>query len=168
MHVLEHWLQHLGKTHSELIQQGVLPDRPREILFDGFDAETCFPLPGVELEFSTDAARLTCIHANVISTFDGEPAYGGPLPAPLQQVRTRQAAIDLLGAPLRSQSPFRLPKPIGRTGGWDTFSFDETYDPPTSVMFLYTPELNVSCLSFFLGRLQAEPDPGNTGLHGHD
>ncbi|QBF24349.1 hypothetical protein EXN22_01135 [Pseudomonas tructae] len=147
------WIARLGTHRDELVDQGILPDRPLDYLFYGHDTLSVVVEPGLELGFSASPEVLSCIHVTILSTLSNELPYSGELPERLQDVLTQKAVGR---APYRSQPAVRMPLPLGETGGWDAFIYDGTRSPSVSVMLQYTNDLNVCDMAFFQGKVNLQ------------
>lgn len=143
------WIERIGHSHASLVTLGHLPNIPLKFIFLGQESETATPLPGLELEFSTEPLILKCVHVNVIRTIPQDQIYQGTLPDRLQGLATRKEVTERFGPSPMSQPPLRLPSPLGDTGGWDVFTWENTNNAPTFVMFQYNTELQVCDLAFF-------------------
>ncbi|MDD1016161.1 DUF6392 family protein [Pseudomonas rubra] len=150
------WIARLGTHRDELVDQGILPDRPLDYLFYGHDTLSVVVEPGLELGFSASPEVLTCVHVTLLSTLPNELPYGDKLPGRLQDVLTQKAAGNMLGAPYRSQPAVRMPLPLGETGGWDAFIYNGTRSPSVSVMLQYTNDFNVCDMAFFQGKVNLQ------------
>ncbi|WP_139139777.1 hypothetical protein [Pseudomonas sp. NBRC 111139] len=147
--IIDSWIERLGHPHASLVTLSHLPDIPLEVVFMGQESETATPLPGLELEFSTEPLILKCVHVNVIRTIPQDQPYQGTLPDRLQGLTTRKEVTERFGPSSMSQPPLQMPSPLGDTGGWDVFAWENTNNVPTFVMVQYNTDLQVCDLAFF-------------------
>lgn len=154
--IIDFWIERLGHPHASLVTLGHFPDIPLEVVFMGQESETATPQPGLELEFSTEPLILKCVHVNVIRTIPQDQPYQGTLPGRLQGLTTRKEVTERFGPSSMSQPPLRMPSPLGDTGGWDVFAWENTNNVPTFVMFQYNTELQVCDLAFFREGIEPE------------
>lgn len=142
---IEHWIKNLGRYHSELVAEGVIPDFPLECLFIGDDGLQMEPENAIELHFDPESKRF-----EEISFILSEPqpsqfkTYMGELPEPFTVVMgRRQVWLMMGGEPISTCS--------GQPRSNDTYILDKKYHPDAVVVFQYTVNHRVERLTFVVG-----------------
>jgi hypothetical protein len=145
---LDSYLNGLGKSHGVLVAEGVLPSGDLlEIYEDSLTVyrEIC---PGMYFNFWAEDQRFESLIISQAETATSKDIYQEDLPEPYSRCTTREATLKLLGEPLQSQGPRKMPSPLGDSGGWDRFEvagYEEL-----DVLFRYDVALNVVHLAFGL------------------
>lgn len=147
---LESYLAGLGKSHSELVDGGVLPPGKFIEIYPGALSVYRDLLPGVELRFWAENQNFESVNISLVKTPVLKVVYQHDLPAPYNRCITREATLKVLGDPIESKAPHKKPFPLGESGGWDKFDlvglgFEKLY-----VLFEYGVDMNVTGLMFSL------------------
>lgn len=58
--------------------------------------------------------------------------------------------LDLFGEPLSSGAPVLMPVPIGQTGGWAYYVYDDELFPGVLLQFQYAADMQVKAVVFAL------------------
>lgn len=142
---IERWIKNLGRYHSELVTEGVIPDLPLQCLFIGDDGLQMEPENAIELHFDPETKRFEEIS---FILYESEPSpfetYKGELPWPFTTVMgRRQVWLAMGGEP--------IPTASGRPRSNDTYILDPKYHPDAVVVFQYTVNHRVERLTFVVG-----------------
>lgn len=148
--VVVSWIKGLGLFHDVLSANKTIPDQPLLEFYEGRDWLHIEPEPGVELSFWAESKRFEKLFFSLFDSVDGTPIYSGELPAPFSLKMKKADAIEMFGAPLETQGPVLMPKPVGQTGGWDSFVLDALIYPNIKVVFQYSAGFAVNTLVFAL------------------
>lgn len=144
------YIKALGRSYEDLLSSGVVPAiKPWKI----FEQDDQFHLdiePGLGLSFHEGTKRLESISIALLQVVPNRPAYRGELPQPFASHMEKPEVRRQFGEPHESQGPTSLPKPIGKTGGWDAYELNEATHPNAVVEFQYTADLAVKALVFSL------------------
>lgn len=143
------WIKSLGRGYAELIAEGIIPDQPLAKPFEDSSWPTMHPAPGLELVFWDETKRLEQVMITLRPTV-GQAVYTGKLPAPFTLNMDRQAARTILGEPMKSKGPTKLPGGLGMRGGWDAYHLSSETHPNAKVTLGYLENLVVNNISFTL------------------
>ncbi|MBK4992571.1 hypothetical protein IAE39_000745 [Pseudomonas sp. S37] len=145
---LDSYLNGFGKSHSELVTEGLLPSGDLIEIYDGSLAVFREICPGMYFNFWAEDQRFESLTFSLAETATSKDIYQENLPEPYSGCTTREATINLLGEPIQSKGPHKMPSPLGDSGGWDRFELagHEELD----VLFRYDIALNVVILAFGL------------------
>ena len=138
----------LGRTHAELLAEQIIPDTPLLELYPESDRLYIEPEEGLELTFSADGKVFIEFFITLIKTTPSTIAYKGELPDMLFEGMDQEMVLDLFGAPEKSRDPVVLPLPIGQTGGWASYIYDDEIFPTVELVFQYTSEMKVDTVVF--------------------
>ncbi|WP_248803588.1 DUF6392 family protein [Pseudomonas sp. MWU13-2100] len=144
------WVKSLGRHYDQLVAEGTIPSMPLQELYEGRDWLDIEPAPGVGMEFWTDTKRLEKVLFTLIPTEHGDPVYKGELPVPFSLKMDQAGVRALLGKPMESKGPVKLPGGLGMRGGWDAYRLQEDTHPNARVGFSYTADMMVKTLAFAL------------------
>jgi len=147
---IEEWIKSLGQTHEELLLKSLIPDGELIELFPGIDELFLEPEAGVEIRFWEETDRFESLSITLIKTTPSTIEYKGELPHPYSPSMTQSDVHALLGEPLESSGPIKMPEPMGQTGGWESYHLDPAIYPNTKIMFSYLESMRVSSLVFTL------------------
>lgn len=147
---IERWIKNLGRTYESLISEGIIPNQPLDELYAGRDRLTLNIQAGVEMHFYAKTRRLEAILLTLLEPLPGGPVYKGELPSPLQPEMTRDRARATFGEPMASRGTMKMPGPMGRVGGWDSYRLDPAIHPNALFKFQYTAEMRVKAVVFSL------------------
>lgn len=147
---INRWVKSLGRTFDELVAEGIIPHMPLQELYEGRDWLDIEPVPGVGMEFWADTRRLEKVLFTLIPTEHGDPVYTGELPAPFTLNMDQAGVRALLGKPMESKGPVKLPGGLGMRGGWDAYRLQEKTHHNARVGFSYTADMKVKTLAFAL------------------
>jgi hypothetical protein len=147
---IERWIRNLGKSHSSLVNSGVIPAVPLTRLYEDSHSLEIIPCDGIELSFWFETQRFEAIYIRRIAQDPIKaPAYSGPLPEPFEVLRTQEDVRAKFGTPYRFNGPMSWDEPGDfRIGGWDFYELDEHIVPNCQFEFQYSERLEISLLSF--------------------
>lgn len=147
---IERWIRNLGKSHSSLVNSGVIPAVPLTRLYEDSQSLEVVPCPGIELSFWFESQRFEALYIIKVSQDQTKaPAYSGSLPTPFDALKTQSDVRASLGEPFRSNGPMAWDEPYSFTiGGWDFYELDEQLNTNCQIEFQYDESLNISLLSF--------------------
>lgn len=140
----------LGLNFDELVANGEISNQPMTKLYDESDWLTLVQESGLELNFWAETKRLEKVLISLIPTEKGDPVYMGELPAPFSLNMDQAGVRALLGKPMESKGPVKLPGGLGMRGGWDSYRLQEKTHPNAQVGFSYTADMKVKTLAFTL------------------
>ena len=148
---IELWIKNLGKSHSCLVQEKVIPALPLRRLYEDSQSLEIEPCPGIELSFWFETQRFEAIYISLISQDpDVIPAYAGALPSPFDRLKSQGDVHALLGLPFKSREGMTW-NDEGRTfiiGGWDFYELGKSINPNCQIEFQYDEHFNIYLLSF--------------------
>ncbi|MGF6328095.1 hypothetical protein ABH909_000973 [Pseudomonas sp. BS3782 TE3695] len=147
---IEHWIKKLGLSYDILISEGSIPNQPLEELYPGRDWLDIEPAAGLELSFWAETRRFEKLFITVLESMPGLPIYKGELPNPYTSNMSQSDVHALFTTPLEVQPPVKMPKPMGQTGGWESYRLDPEKHPNIKVVFQYTASMQVDTLVFTL------------------
>jgi hypothetical protein len=147
---IELWIRNLGKSHSNLVNSGVIPAVPLTRLYEDSQSLEVTPCPGIELSFWFESQRFEAIYIVRISQDPIKaPAYCGSLPAQFDALKTQSDVRDTLGEPYSSRGPMSWEEPhYFKIGGWDFYELDDKLNSNCQIEFQYNESLEISLLSF--------------------
>lgn len=145
---IERWIKKLGQRYDTLIAEGSIPTQELVEHYPGRDWLTIQPAPGLELSFWAETQRFEKLFITLLDAMPGVPVYKGELPKPYTSAMTQSDAHALFTTPLEVQAPVKMPKPMGQTGGWESYRLDPEKHPNTKVVFQYTASMQVKTLVF--------------------
>jgi len=147
---IELWIRNLGKSHSCLVQNKVIPALPLKRLYENSHSLEVEPCPGVELSFWFETQRFEAINITVISQGpDAIPAYSGELPAPYTGLSSQSEVWAKLGEPYKSNGAMKFDSnPPITIGGWDFYDGDSALNDNCQVEFQYDEHLRVNLITF--------------------
>jgi hypothetical protein len=150
--IINRWVKNLGRNYDDLVSEGVIPDQPLAPLLSGDVSEELIqsPVPGVSLWFWTQTKRLEKVMITLLQSVEGQEVYAGELPAPFALKMDKNSVHELLGKPMESQGPVKLPGGLGMRGGWDAYRLQEKTHHNARVGFSYTADMKVKTLAFAL------------------
>jgi hypothetical protein len=146
---IERWIRNLGKSHSSLVNSGVIPAVPLTRLYEDSQSLEVTPCPGIELSFWFETQRFEALYILRISQDPIKaPPYSGSLPAPFDTLKNQSDVRSVLGEPYRSNGPMSWDNPTFKIGGWDFYELDESVNSNCQIEFQYDESLVISLLSF--------------------
>lgn len=147
----------LGQTYDGLIAEGLIPPKQLKPLLDTPDNIDLIqnPVPGVKLWFRKETGKLEKVMVTLIQTV-GQKVYTGELPLPFKPGMNQSMVRRLLGAPVSSREPAKLPAGLGVRGGSDTFNLDAHRHPNTQVTLGYLENTEVNNICFSLKHREHE------------
>lgn len=142
---IERWIGNLGRYHSELVLEDVIPDLPLECLFEDDEGLQMEPEKAIELHFDPLTMRFEeisfILHMSEPGPFE---SYKGELPWPFTiAMGRRQVWLAMGGEPIPTFS--------GSPRNNDTYKLDPMYHPDAVVVFQYTVNHKVERLTFIVG-----------------
>jgi len=149
---LQSYLLNLGRFHSELLANDVIPSGHLIEIYPGSWTVYLKPSPGLELCFWAEDKRFESVILSLAETTTSKVVYSQGLPEPYSNCVTREAALTVFGSPVESKGPFKMPLPMGEVGGWDKFSLEGQGHPGLVVIFSYDVHMKVEGLAFALAK----------------
>jgi len=150
---IELWIRNLGKSHSSLIHENLIPALPLKRLYDDSNSLGIEPCPGVELNFWFETQRFEEVVISLIPLDPSiHPPYSGSLPSPFDRLKSSADVHAEFGKPYKSNGAmaWETDGVSFAIGGWDFYELNENLHPNCQVEFQYDKTLNVSLLSFSL------------------
>lgn len=147
---IERWITKLGQPYDTLIAEQSIPSKPLVEHYPGRDWLTIQPAPGLELSFWAETQRFETLFITLLDAMPGIPIYNGELPKPYSSTMSQSDVHILFTTPLEVQGPVKMPKPMGQTGGWESYRLDPKKHPNAKVVFQYTATMQVKTLVFTL------------------
>lgn len=146
------WIKNLGRPYGALVAENIIPNQPLTPLISGSVSEESIqsPAPGVKLWFWAETKQLEKVMITLIQSVDGQAVYAGELPAPFTLNMDQAGVRALLGTPMESKGPVKLPGGLGMRGGWDAYRLQEKTHNNARVGFSYTADMKVKTLTFAL------------------
>ncbi|MEE1922217.1 DUF6392 family protein [Pseudomonas sp. 148P] len=149
---LEKILEYLGRSHADLVANHVIPDLELQEIYPGSERRHITLEQGLELDFLPDDKVFTALFITLRTTTPSTTKYLGELPEEFFSEMDQEMVIDLFGDPVASRGPVRMPEPIGQTGGWASYIYDEEMFPGVELQFQYTADMQVKTIVFALGK----------------
>ncbi|KAA0982635.1 hypothetical protein FQ192_30990 [Pseudomonas sp. ANT_J12] len=136
----------IGKSHSILVVESVIPNKSLQFQFKGDDEPYMSIEDGLSLGFS-EGKILQHVYVTLLKTVEGTKEYKGPLPEPLIKHINQSWVRERFGTPVDSRGPVTLPV-LGKKGGWDAYSLDPEVYGSVRMIFQYTESLSVNVIHF--------------------
>lgn len=149
---LEDIVGFLGKSHADLLVEGLISDVEPQEIYEGSDRVYIEPEEGLELVFSADNRIFIELFIALKATPSSSVLYRGELPEIFFPGMDQEMVIDLFGEPVSSRGPTTMPVPIGQTGGWASYTYDDELFPGVEVEFQYAADMQVKTLVFALSK----------------
>lgn len=143
------WINSLGLGFAELVAKGTIPNQPLIKPFGQSNWLTMHPVAGVELVFKDETNYLEQVLITLISTV-GQPVYTADLPAPFTLNMNQRWVRSVLGEPMETKGPAKLPGGLGMRGGWDAYRLSTGSNLSAKVTFGYLESLAVNNIGFSL------------------
>lgn len=140
----------LGQTYEAMLSRGVVSNQPLSELYKGRERLALKVADGVELSFFANSKVLERVLITLEASMPGVAVYDGELPKPFAKSMTQAGVRTTFGSPVESRGPIKMPKPLGQTGGWDTYPLDTNNVGGARVIFSYSSALLVQTLAFVL------------------
>lgn len=147
---INRWVKSFGLTYEELVAKGDICNQPMTKLYDDSEWLTLTPESGLELDFWAESKRLEKVLISLIPTEKDDPVYTGQLPAPFSLNMDQAGVRAILGEPMESKGPVKLPGGLGMRGGWDAYRLQEKTHQNVRIGFSYTADMKVKTLAFTL------------------
>jgi len=147
---IENWIRALGSDYDELVAQGMIFNQPLQALYPDCDLLDIETEVGVSLTFWAETKRLETLFVTLKKTTPSTVEYKGALPVPFESAITQSDVHTAFGQPMESRGPIKMPKPMGQTGGWESYPLDPVMYPGKKVVFQYTSAMEVKTLVFTL------------------
>ncbi|PTT32199.1 DUF6392 family protein [Pseudomonas sp. HMWF021] len=138
----------VGLRFGALVTQGLLDEQPLVELYPGCDLQDLEIENGLELTFLAESKKLESVFITLVKTMPMTVIYEGDLPAPFKSVMTQTDVHAIFGAAMETRGPIKMPKPMGQTGGWESYLLDQNTYPGKKVVFQYTADMQVKTLVF--------------------
>lgn len=143
---------YLGKSYDELLGDPIFSESALNEIYPGSERLYISPEDGLEMDFSVDEKILTEFFITLKKTAPSTSVYKGDLPDPLALEMNKEMVIKLFGEPIESRYSILLPQPIGQTGGWASYRYDEIRFSGVILEFQYSADMSVKTLVFYLDR----------------
>lgn len=147
---IEKLLGFLGKPYKDLVAEKIVTDTGLKEIYSGSDRLYILPEEGLELDFWADSKVFIELFITLKKTTPATTSYKGELPEIFFPGMDQEMVIDLFGEPASSRGPVRLPHPIGQTGGWASYIYDDELFPGVELQFQYTADMQVKTVVFSL------------------
>jgi hypothetical protein len=145
---IERIVGYLGRPYADLTAGEILPDMELNETYPGSDSLFLIPEKGLEMDFRAEDKVFTRFYITLKKTIDDIDVYEGELPEIFFQGMDQSMVIDLFGDPVTASGPVLLPHPIGQTGGWASYVYDEKMFPRVELQFQYTADMQVKTVAF--------------------
>lgn len=147
---IELWIKNLGKSHSSLVQENLIPALPLKRLYDESNSLGIEPCAGIELNFWFETQRFEEIVISLIAQDPKLPAYGGTLPSPFDTFENDVDVHAEFGEPYKSEPPasWMHGGVTLTTGAWEFYELDEGVYSGCRIEVHYSPEYKVATLCF--------------------
>lgn len=147
---IEAWISSLGQVYELLVAAKVIPDQPLVELYKGRERLNLKPEEGINLSFWRETRCLETLSITLKKTTPSTIEYKGSLPAPYTLEMSQSDVRAIFGDPFESKGPFKMPLPMGLTGGWESYKLDAAAHQNIKVVFKYTAAMQVDTLVFTL------------------
>ncbi|MFF7708578.1 DUF6392 family protein [Pseudomonas sp. NPDC007930] len=145
---IEALIAHLGSTHEQLIENGVIPDGELFQVFEG-DWHLYFELEaGLEMVFDAESEVFQDLYITLVKTTPSIVAYAGELPAPFVTGMDQRMAREWFGPSQHYSGPVRMPAPVWQTGGWERLTLPAGRYPNATLTLNYLESLEVEMIAF--------------------
>jgi len=141
---------YLGRSYADFAAENIFPEREFIEIYPGSDSVYMLPEEGLELDFLAENKVLTALNITLKKTYEGTSVYKGELPEIFFPGMDQEMVLDLFGEPVSSGAPVLLPAPIGQTGGWAFYLYDEELFPGVYLQFQYAADMQVKAVVFAL------------------
>lgn len=140
---VERWLSCIGKSHAELLDQGLEPTLRRIRPYPGATEFYLEPDAGVSWRFDAETEILQAIIVTLIRRVDPQPEFEGIISQPYGCLDSRSVR-EFWGHPVSSSGPLKMPPPICKTGGWDMYELSSQGFENVELIYQYSIDLKVS------------------------
>lgn len=146
---VEQLVKSLGLRYDEVTAAGVHVHGELSGL-EGLDWLALEPEQGVEMSFHEESLVFYRMNFALKETYPGEQLYIGKLPSPFKSEMTQLEMRPILGDPLYSSGPLKMPQPIGQAGGWESFYINQELFSGVENVLQYTASNEMCGLVFSL------------------
>ncbi|MDU9392709.1 DUF6392 family protein [Pseudomonas sp. zfem002] len=147
---LEVIVGYIGRPYADLLADKIIPDLELREIYTDSDRMYLEPEEGLKVVISADEKLFIEFFITLKAMPPALVLYRGELPEIFFQGMDQQVVIDLFGEPVASHGPVLMPVPIGQTGGWASYVYDDELFPGIEVEFQYTADMQVKTLVFAL------------------
>ncbi|VVN04768.1 hypothetical protein PS862_01969 [Pseudomonas fluorescens] len=140
----------LGESHENLVAQGLISSEKLHELYPGRDLLHIDLEAGLNLSFWAETKQFEALFITLKKVMSGIVEYTGELPPPYSSEMTQSDVHAIFGQPMESRGPIKMPKPMGQTGGWESYPLDPAIYPGKKIVFQYTAAMEVKTLIFTL------------------
>ncbi|MFJ7315447.1 DUF6392 family protein [Pseudomonas sp. NPDC098747] len=146
---LELLITKLGASHSNLISDGIVSNKPLERLYQDSDSLELEPEPGLELIFYSDTERFEAIQITLGNNM-GEKLeiYKGELPEGYAIATNQSLVRAIFGTPFQTKGPMEIPGTDITIGAIDSYVLNPDLNGTAFVYFQYAPDLRVDRIEF--------------------
>lgn len=145
---LEKIVGSLGRSHADLVADQIIPDLVLREIYPGSERLYITLEQGLELDFLPEDKIFIELFITLKKTTPSTKPYNGDLPEIFFPEMDQEMVVDLFGEPVVSKGPIRMPEPIGQTGGWASYIYDDAMFPGVKLIFQYTAEMEVDTVVF--------------------
>lgn len=140
-------IKNLGSPFPSMVAKGLLSEEtPKEM----YDAESVDiePVPGLELSFHPATLKFQSLYLTK-SSESPDAVFAGLLPAPYNDLHTRDQVRLMLGEPYKSYGAMSFNDSSGkRIGGWDFYETDKSLHTDSLLEIQYTVNLIIEKMVF--------------------
>ncbi|OAI93676.1 DUF6392 family protein [Pseudomonas putida] len=140
----------LGRPYAELAAENIFPEVEFSEIYPGSESVYILPEEGLGLDFLAENKVLKALHITLKETYEGTSVYKGELPEIFFPGMDQEMVLDLFGEPVSSGAPVLMPVPIGQTGGWAFYVYDDELFPGVLLQFQYAADMQVKTVVFAL------------------
>jgi hypothetical protein len=144
------WISKLGESYDVLIDRDQILGEKLQELYPGRDLLHIDLEAGLNLSFWAETKQFEAFFITLKKVMPGIIEYTGELPPPYSSKMTQADVHSIFGQPMESRGPIKMPKPMGQTGGWESYPLDPVIYPGKKVVFQYTAAMEVKTLVFTL------------------
>lgn len=141
---------YLGRPYAELAAENIFPEVEFIETYPGSDSIYILPEEGLGLDFLAENKVLKALYITLKETYEGTSVYKGELPEIFFPGMDQEMVLDLFGEPVSSGAPVLMPVPIGQTGGWAYYVYDDELFPGVLLQFQYAADMQVKTVVFAL------------------
>ncbi|MDE1169253.1 MAG: DUF6392 family protein [Pseudomonas sp.] len=141
-------VESLGLTYETITKNEIIATTPIQGIFPESEIDFLEAEPGLELNFNSETKQLKKIFVTIKSALPNDTPYTEELLPDLRALKDQEGTRRTLGEPLDQHGPEQLPEPVGKNGGWDSFTYQVTEARHVTLIVQYDAELQVETLVF--------------------
>lgn len=147
---LSTYLGRLGRSYDELVMEGLVPPNSLMEIYEGSLTAFYELEAGIELEFWAQSQTFEKLHITLLPNTSSSEVFEGEVEKPFGNCSVREQVLQVHGEPAMSKGPFKMPQPLGESGGWDIYGLKTLGYEGVNVIFKYDVGLNLVGLTFSL------------------